>query len=144
MQLNETQRVDLKNWLDAGMSLSDIQKKISQEWGIEIRYMDLRLLIDDLALSFPQPEEPTDSLEQKQKKEEPATSTVSVELDPISSPSCLASGTVNFSDGATCKWQLDGLGRLAIIPHQKGYKPPAEDMPLFQEALQQKLQNRLF
>jgi hypothetical protein len=144
MQLNDHQTATLKAWIDQGVSLSDIQKKISQEWGLAFRYMDLRLLIDDLALSFPHPEDKAEPTEQKEKKEEPVLGAVSVELDPITSPSCLASGTVSFSDGATCKWQLDGLGRLAIIPHQKGYKPPADDMPRFQEALQSKLQNRLF
>lgn len=144
MQLTADQTATLKAWIDQGLSLSEIQKKISQDWGLALRYMDLRLLIDDLALSFPEPQVGPEPSEEKAKKEEPALGTVAVELDPITSPSCLASGTVQFSDGATCKWQLDGLGRLAVIPHQKGYKPPADDMPRFQEALQSKLQNRLF
>ncbi len=144
MQLNADQTATLKTWIDQGLSLSEIQKKISQDWGLALRYMDLRLLIDDLALIFPEPQASPEPSEEKAKKEEPPLGAVTVELDPITSPSCLASGTVHFSDGATCKWQLDGLGRLAVIPPQKGYKPPADDMPRFQEALQSKLQNRLF
>ena len=106
--------------------------------------MDLRLLIDDLALSFPAEHPTAKNTETNKPDAQTQPGAVNVDIDPINSPNCLASGTVTFSDGATCKWQLDTLGRLAIIPHQSGYKPPAEDMPLFQESLQAKLQNRLF
>lgn len=143
MQLNEQQTATLKGWIAAGISLSDIQKTINHEWHMPLTYMDLRLLIDDLALSFPQAPA-ADKGTEAPKLDTHQPGTVSVDIDPINSPNCLASGTVTFSDGATCKWQLDTLGRLAIIPHQSGYKPPAEDMPLFQESLQAKLQNRLF
>ncbi len=144
MQLNEQQTATLKTWIDAGVSLSDIQKHITQEWHMPITYMELRFLIDDLALSFPTPADTGEKTDTNKQPQEAQTGTVSVDIDPINSPNCLASGTVTFSDGASCKWHLDTFGRLAIIPHQKGYKPPADDMPLFQETLQSKLQNRLF
>lgn len=144
MQLDEPQTRTLKTWIETGVSLSDIQKNITQEWHIPITYMELRLLIDDLALSFPAAAASSEKTETSKQAQETQAGTVSVDIDPINSPNCLASGTVTFSDGATCKWQLDTFGRLAIIPHQKGYKPPADDMPLFQETLQHKIQNRLF
>ena len=50
MSLDETQRKKVADWIAQGLKLSDIQNRISSEFGIRLTYMDVRLLVDDLKL----------------------------------------------------------------------------------------------
>jgi hypothetical protein len=52
----------------------------------------------------------------------------------------MASGKVKFSDNKTADWYLDQMGRLALAPTEKGYKPTAADLQDFQMALQAELE----
>ena len=48
---------------------------------------------------------------------------VSVEMDRVTKPGTLVSGTVTFSDGTHAAWSLDQLGRLALDAKEPGYQP---------------------
>lgn len=52
--LSEGQKNAVAEWFAAGAGLAEIQKKISAEFGIDMTYLDVRLLVADL----PQPAEP--------------------------------------------------------------------------------------
>ncbi len=54
MALSEEQKGEVAKWFAAGAGLAEIQKRISDEFGIDMTYLDVRLMVADL----PQPAEP--------------------------------------------------------------------------------------
>ena len=64
---------------------------------------------------------------------------VKVELDRLTRPGTLASGTVTFSDATAAKWAMDQYGRL-MLDAPKGYKPAQADIQAFQTELSVQLQ----
>jgi len=54
MKLDDNQLKQVATWFAAGESLSEIQKRISADFGVSCTYLDVRLLVADL----PQPAEP--------------------------------------------------------------------------------------
>lgn len=142
MHWNEKQKTAVQQWVKAGLGLSEIQSKLTSEFGISKTYMELRFLIDDLGVMPKDPEKNTradeDSIDQNDlQKDAPEThEKVSVEVDSISRAGALSSGKVTFTDGQSAKWTLDGLGRFRFSPEEIGYKPSQEDWMEFQVQLQ--------
>jgi len=120
MELNEIQKQEVAKWVAEGVSLSDIQKKINTEFNISMTYMDVRLLVIDLNVDTPEEEEPevADNEEAKEETEpqQEEISGVTVDVDTITRPGAVVSGTVLFSDGTKASWFLDHTGRLASDP----------------------------
>lgn len=58
MSLNESQKNTVVEWVNNGASLSEIQTKIAEEFGIKMTYMDVRFLVDDLDLELRDKAEP--------------------------------------------------------------------------------------
>ncbi len=52
--LSEEQKSAVAEWFAAGAGVAEIQKRISSEFGIDLTYLDVRLMVADL----PQPVEP--------------------------------------------------------------------------------------
>lgn len=50
MNLDETQQKKVAAWINEGLKLSDIQKRLETECGLRVTYLDLRLMVDDLKL----------------------------------------------------------------------------------------------
>jgi len=142
MNLDDTQRRKVADWINEGLKLAEIQKRLESEFGMTMTYLDVRLLVDDLKLKPKDPPPPPKPAAPLQPAAPPPTpaSGVSVTVDQLTRPGSLVSGKVKFSDGKTAEWLLDQAGRLAVVPAQKGYKPSAEDVQDFQVALQQELQ----
>lgn len=159
MKLDDAQKQQVKQWIDAGLKLAEIQNKIASEFGVSLTYMDVRFLVDDLKVM---PKDPTPP-----KAPEPApapasvpapggvagenefpagelppenTGQVKVEVDALARPGAFVSGNVTFSDGQTAQWYLDQTGRLGFVPKQPGYRPSAVDLQMFQMQLQNELQ----
>jgi len=136
MDLTNEQVSAVKRWTAEGTSLSEMQKRLEEEFSLRMTYMDLRFLIDDLDLEVqakgPKFDEPkVDSLDP-----EPApTGGVSVTLDKVTRPDALVSGQVAFSDGVSAQWHLDQMGRLSLNPSKPGYQPSQEDLMKFQQEL---------
>lgn len=158
MNLNDTQKIAVREWIDAGLDLSKIQSKLSAEFGVRLTYMEVRFLVDDLGvvprdaeaavsekasgLNAPLPGESQSSASLLQGAESTANapaSGVSITVDQITRAGALASGRVTFSNGKGAAWSLDQLGRLGLSPDEPGYKPPQEDVMNFQVELQKKL-----
>jgi len=55
-------------WVNEGMGLSDIQKKINDDFGIVMTYMDVRFLVDDLDLDLIDEEEEVETTENNKIK----------------------------------------------------------------------------
>jgi len=143
MNLDDAQRQKVAAWINEGLKLADIQKRLENELGLRMTYLEVRLLVDDLKLK---PKDPPPPLKPPPKPDDallPPPSTpgkVSVTVDQLARPGALVSGKVKFSDGKTAEWILDQAGRLGLVPSDKGYKPAAADVQEFQIALQQELQ----
>ena len=155
MKLNDSQLKQVAAWFAAGERLSDIQRRIADEFGIEMTYLDVRLLVAEL----PQPEEKAAEPAEPAKQEEPsegapdvgddaaapdepapadeapAAGGVSVSLSPIAIPGTIAAGSVVFSDGTSGKWYLDETGRLGLADLPQGYRPPPADGADFQRQI---------
>jgi hypothetical protein len=163
MNLDEEKKQKVAAWIDEGLKLAEIQKKLAAEFGVNLTYMEVRLLVNDLKLmpkDQPRPQPPGQlaaqptageaPLEQEESfpeaapgTEEPAPTgagAISVSVDKIAKPGALVSGNVTFSDGNAAAWQLDQFGRLGIVPKQPGYRPAQQDLQAFQLELQNQLQ----
>ena len=59
MELTDDQKKALKQWITNGATLSEVQKRLSDEFKVSLTYMDLRLtlidLIDPIAQASPAP-----------------------------------------------------------------------------------------
>ena len=153
---SDDQKRQIAGWVNEGMGLSDIQKKINDDFGIVMTYMDVRFLVDDLNLDLIDEEE--ESEEKDTDEESGAADTppspedtlddsaggVQVELDTVTPPGAMASGSVTFSDGQHKKWTLDQFGRLGLTGGEEGYKPSDEDVMEFQKQLDSALRGKGF
>jgi hypothetical protein len=151
MELTEDQKQAVSQWVEEGCGLSDIQKRLSSELGITLTYMDVRFLVIDLGLelSTPQEEEPEASPAPGDSPADAAVpgtglpgGGVAIEVDRITKPGSLVSGTVSFSDGVSGTWSVDQFGRLGLSTGSPDYKPSQEDLEAFQTELKQALASR--
>ena len=155
MKLDEGQRQKVAEWIEQGHKLAEIQTKLAGELGVNMTYMDVRFLIDDLKLRPKDPEPPAPAPTPAapaspapaapvhdltpEATTAPGGGKVSTSLDHIAKPGALVSGKVTFSDGQTAEWYLDQTGRLGMVPPVQGYRPPETDVPVFQRQLQDEL-----
>ena len=160
--LDESQKEQVRQWAAEGAGLSEIQRRIKDEFGISMTYMDVRFLMLDLHADVrdkPEPKPaapaapPADDLpadgadaDAPQDGDEGFTppemdgGNVKVELDRVVRAGAMASGSVTFSDGVTGSWYVDQMGRLGLTKVSKpGYQPTREDLEAFQMELQNKL-----
>ncbi len=146
MELNDVQKEAVAGWVAEGLNLSDIQKKISSEFDISMTYIDVRVLVLDLGVDVKDKPEPVSDKKKDDKLEqdgaEVGASGLSVEVDALTRPGSLVSGTVVFTDGVKASWFLDQEGRLALDAGQPGYKPDETDLQLFQEELRAALKKK--
>ncbi len=162
MDLTDEQKQKVTEWVSQGLNLSDIQKKLDEEFSVSLTYLDIRFLIDDLNLEIPENEPKPSANDDLQgdgeaKPQEPKTDDsgfadlepagregVAVELDRITKPGAVVSGKVTFSDGKSSNWALDQAGRLMLEGAEQGYKPSQEDLQAFQQELSRQLQQQGF
>lgn len=159
MKLDVAQSQKVAAWINEGCKLSEIQNRLAKEFGMHLTYLDVRVLVDELNLKpkDPEPVKPppappapvpapkaagaTEAEELPLEPEaEPGTGSVTVTLDQITRPGAMVSGEVTFSDGKHAHWLLDQTGKIGLSGVEKGYKPTAGDIQLFQIELQEQLQ----
>ena len=160
MKLTDQQKQTMESWVNEGLGLSEIQKKMANELDLTMTYLDVRFLIIDLGLELQEEEssKPSEDIDSAPSSEETATDDavekklpkpddalsgkVSIEVDRLMKPGALVSGNVTFSDGETSSWMLDQLGRLALQPTTPDYKPSEEDIEAFQDSLRDELEKK--
>jgi hypothetical protein len=162
MNLDDAQKRTVAEWIARGQKLSEIQKRLAEELGLHLTYMEVRLLVDDLKLTpkdteppkpvdlpgkqSPGPTAPAEGFAEKLGELPPqedlppgSAGNVSVKVDQITRPGAVVSGSVTFSDGNSAAWYLDQYGRLGLAPKKQGYKPSPADLQTFQMELQNEL-----
>ena len=135
----------VKEWVAEGAQMADLQKRLKDDFGFNVTYMDTRFLSLDLALNFQVGEEESEGandIENPEAQEEvdleplvQDKETVTVTLDQVARPGAMVSGTVTFSDGMKALWLIDEMGRPSIDPDQPGYQPSEADLVSFQAEL---------
>ncbi|MET0222894.1 MAG: hypothetical protein ABW346_00775 [Terrimicrobium sp.] len=138
MSLTEDQRASISKWIEEGASLSDIQKRLKEEFQLSLTYLETRLLADDLKLRLKEPERPIEPLPlpTPDKAASAPGGKVSVTIDQITRPGAMVSGRTTFSDGQSAEWYLDQTGRLGLNPSTPGYRPSQQDVTDFQIELE--------
>lgn len=148
MNLSPELKEQLIGWVREGQSLSQLQRAL-EEAGTKLTYMEVRFLLDDLAIDLPKATEPQEEEGDTAKPPvqdtveadlEPAGGAVTVEVDRLTRPGAIASGSVVFSDGTKATWALDQMGRLALDAGSPDYRPPSEDIAEFQSQLRSALE----
>jgi hypothetical protein len=155
--LSEEQKVAMTQWAEEGADLSDIQKRLKGELGLNVTYMDARLMVLDLGIEIKAEEEeethsPSDVQEVNRQGEEVLSgsseelrtpprqdqslaSSVEITTDEIARPGAMVSGSVTFSDGAKAVWVIDEYGRPGLEPETPGYQPTEADIGEFERHL---------
>ncbi len=138
MILTDEQKAAISKWIEAGASLSEIQKRLKEEFQISVTYLEARLLADDLKLAIKEPERPPEPrpLPPADPEKPDLGGKVSVTMDQITRPGAMVSGRVTFSDGQKAEWYLDQTGRLGLNPSTPGYRPGQQDVMDFQVELE--------
>jgi hypothetical protein len=169
MELTPEQKAQISSWLAEGASVATVQQRISEHFQQSLTYMETRFLLDDLNLELKSPPKPptppaapakpgpatpaaaelvdedepwadeADFAEPAETGQPPAGG-LSLEVDRLTRPGAVVSGSVVFSDGVKAKWALDQAGRLMLEAGQPGYQPSAADVRAFQAGLQRELQ----
>ena len=152
MQLEPAQLEAVKSWLAEGASLSDVQKRIKEEFGVSMLYLDLRMLVLDIGATVKEPpkkteppvaQTPADDLAFEDDEDDggtdPALPRVAITLDRIMKPGALVSGEAVFPGAQTIHWMLDRSGRVAIDQAPPGFAPTQEEGAAFQNALRDAL-----
>lgn len=154
MNLSDEQKSAVAAWLEAGATLSDVQKRLREEFQVSLTYLDTRLLIDDLKIQIKDPEPEAKPVEPAAEAATlppeappfaddelapppvPGGAKVNVSIDQIMKPGTMISGKVTFSDGEIADWYLDQTGRLGLNADTPGYRPAERDVLAFQVELQ--------
>ena len=153
MQLTDEQKQQVIQWIAEGNKLAEVQRRLADEFDVRLTYMEARFLIDDLQLT---PQDPPEPVKSPVTAEAPAPAAKSslvadpaaplspmgklvLNVDEITKPGTLVSGTVTFSDGGIAAWYLDQAGRLGMNPETPGYRPPEPDIEEFQTTLDREL-----
>jgi hypothetical protein len=134
--------------LRAGNSLSEVQTLLRRDHGVNMTFLELRLLaseIKDLDWSkgeaAEKPEKKRAAAEAEDDEEaitpEALGGGTVVELSQVARPGAALSGSVKFSSGVTADWVLDAYGRLAL--ENASGQPTRADLEDFQAELQRKL-----
>lgn len=165
--LSDAHKQAIRAWLQQGLQLAEIQKRLAAELGVHLTYMELKLAVSELDVlpqdqetiePPPLPSPPTGSTATTGRGQPPAPAApaasasappppappptpgqVKVTVDQLARPGALASGQVQFSDGKKATWYFDEMGRLGLLASEPGYRPPASDIPAFQAALDREL-----
>jgi len=148
--LSEEQITAIRQWAEEGSELADIQKSLKGQFGVNVTYMDTRMIVLDLGIelksesveeeapSEPEGNEPVADEEVEiidPGQAESPTGPVQVATDEIPRPGAVISGSVTFSDGEKASWMIDELGRPGIEPETSGYQPTEADLSEFEKHL---------
>ena len=153
--LSDEQQSAVKEWAREGSQLADIQKRLKGQFGLNVTYMDTRLLVLDLGIEI-QIEVTSESEDDSEEtdlessaeaapgspeSEQPVPSGgLQVTTDEMVRAGAIVSGTVIFSDGEKAIWMIDEMGRPGLEPDTEGYQPSEEDLIEFEKHLRMLLE----
>lgn len=138
------QVAQLKAWAAEGLDLNGIQKKINEELGLSMTYMETRFLLLDLEIELvsPKPDEKGEGGEAKPAGENIIpTGVTQVTVDEITPAHAIIAGKVTFMSGKRGTWFFDKTGRIDWTPLDG--EPSEEDLRGFEKELQKVLRSQM-
>ena len=160
--LSKEQKAAIAQWAEEGADLPGIQKRLKGELGLNVTYMDARLLVLDLGIQIKvEEEEETNSSGEAQEVQiqeevtfsgppealggdaplgEASANSVEFTTDEVTRPGAVVSGGITFSDGVKAVWLVDEYGRPGLEPETPGYQPSEADLGEFEKHLRTLLQ----
>lgn len=146
--LTEDQIAQVRSWADEGSGISEIQKKLSEEFGVRVTYLETRFLLEDWKIEIripakPEPEKPEEEVENIETDEDsddlPDSTApgvkVKLSVDQVLRPGALVSGKAIFSGGQSASWWIDQMGRLGLDAVDPQFRPSEEESIAFQNEL---------
>src|SRR4051812_605055 len=100
MNLDEAQRKKVAEWIAQGLKLSEIQNRIGSELNLQMTYMDVRLLVDDLKLVPKDTEHP-----------KPATLPPPSKVEQPSAPAGIGATPADSNKSGKISMSVDQLAR---------------------------------
>lgn len=141
-QLSPEQVRSIRDWAEEGLDLNAIQKKLHEDLGIKLTFMDTRFLLQDLDIHIRQPEpEPLPEQSAAMVAPAPLLGRIQVTVDEVTPPHALMAGKVLFKSGAQGVWDIDRTGRINWDATQG--EPTAEDLREFETELQAVIRSRM-
>jgi len=160
MNLNDEQKILVAQWVKEGCGLSELQRRLADQFKMNLTYMDVRFLMIELGVVLQDKQKATSPVKDLSAPASPppmgaepdaldpadeplpGSGGVSVDVDRIVRPGAMVSGTVVFSDGVKATWALDQMGRLSLGGTDKTYRPSAQDVQEFQVSIARELRKR--
>jgi hypothetical protein len=148
-KITPEQKEALSRWAAEGATMSDLQRRLKEEFDLSVTYMDTRFIVLDLGIELREETKETGKkvadadadadadTDADGAQPQAASGAVVVTMDAITLPGALVSGRVRFSDGETAVWMLDQTGRPGLDPDTPGYRPVQEDILEFQTQLRE-------
>ncbi len=137
---NEERKPIVRQLLQEGRTLSEIQDFLQKEKGDSITYLELRLLLSEMPdVKLPEKETPKPAAPTPEPKA--TAGKLSISVDQMPAPGAMLSGYVRFASGAKAHWFLDEMGRLGVEPELGSEKPTQKDMQEFSNELRRMLQH---
>ena len=137
-QLSPEQVRSIRDWAEEGLDLNAIQKRLHEDLGIKLTFMDTRFLLQDLDIQIRQPEP---ELQAEQPAPASLLGKTQVTVDEITPPHALMAGKILFRSGAQGVWDIDRTGRInwdATLG-----EPTADDLREFETELQSVIRSRM-
>lgn len=145
MQLSNEEQQAIREWLQSGKTLADIQALLVETFQRSLTYMEIRFLVDDLNLELKKQSADQETPSSPAEAEDLLVmGKVTVTVDKVVPPGAMISGEVTFSDGESALWTIDALGQPRLDPKAAGYQPQQQDLMDFQEELNKVLQQQGF
>ena len=122
-KIDKEQLECVRAWAAQGVDLNGIQKKLREECGVHLTYMEVRFLLLDHGIEIAMESESALEADAPQPDMAPDVPSdvedganngkVRVTVDDLQLPGTLISGKAEFPGGASGAWQIDQLGRDA-------------------------------
>lgn len=142
-QLSSEQIDQLRQWAAEGLDLNAMQKRMNEEMGLRLTYMDARFLLLDLQIELSSPKPAKDEEKSSTPSDEVLlpTGATQVTIDEITPPHALLCGKVAFMSGARGTWSIDKMGRIDWAPVSG--EPTPDDLKGFEKELQKVLRSQM-
>ena len=145
MELTQAEQEAIRQWVEQGKSLSDIQKGLETEFNRTLTYMEVRFLVDDLDLELKENKKKKADKEKKtEASDDLGAGKPGITMDKVVRPGAAMSGDITFSSGKSAEWLIDAFGQPKLMPKDKKHKPSKKEIVEFQEQLSSMLQSQGF
>ena len=82
MDFTEEQKDKIRAWLEEGASLSQVQTRLKDEFGINMTYLDVRLAVLDIGASVKDPEQPRQNRNRRNRRKPKSAQNTPAEQAP--------------------------------------------------------------